>query len=71
MLDFILEHLGEIAATAFIVLYRKFFPDKKDEISTPSSISDIAKENQLHIKDIKDDVNDIKETVNHIKIKMQ
>lgn len=71
MFDFIKEHLGEIAATTFIILYKKLFPeskDKEDKVST--QVVDIAKENNFHIKDIKDTVNDIKDEVLNIKNKM-
>ena len=73
MFDFIKEHFGEIAATTFIILYKKLFPeskdkDKEDKVST--QVVDIAKENNFHIKDIKDTVDDIKDEVLNIKNKM-
>lgn len=71
MFDFIKEHLGEIAATTFIILYKKLFPeskDKEDKVST--QVVDITKENNFHIKDIKDTVDDIKDEVLNIKNKM-
>lgn len=75
MFDFIKEHLGEIAVTTFIILYKKLFPeskdkdkDKEDKVST--QVVDIAKENNFHIKDIKDTVDDIKDEVLNIKNKM-
>ena len=72
MEEFIKENFGELMAVTVLAVWKKIFPEKKEaENQNHGDLVHIAKENTLHLKEIKENVGDIKTDITILKAKQE
>lgn len=74
MEDFIKEQFGLLMSVTAIALWKRLFPEKKEE-SKPNNnheeLTQLVKENTFHLKEIREHVSDIKTDLTILKAKQE